>query len=601
MYLRKNVRVKDGKEHLYWSMMETVRMPQGPRQRLVCHLGELNSSQEYAWRHAITVLTADGTKEQLHLFPEAFMPQQTDETGHARSITIDLSSVCLERSREFGAVFIFWEIWKRLGLDTLYRNTIDTDAENKKGRPADIAPSLVAAVLAINRVCQGRSELFIEEQWYPTTALPDLLSIPEEKIHTDRLYDTLDRLIAKKDHLEKHLKQRYGELFGVTYDLLLYDLTSTYFEGAANGNPQAKRGYSRDHRPDCKQVCIALVVSSEGLPLAYEVFAGNTADVTTLEDIMTIVEEKYGKARRVWVFDRGIVSEENLNSLREKEACYLVGTRREQLKQYEAQLLERDGWKTVERDVEVKLIPAEEGEETYVLCRSDRRQEKEKAMRETKTEKLEQGLADLAARIARGKLKEKATIERKIGSLLGRYVSVADLYTVTVKNGKLIWEINEKKRAWKKAREGAYLLRTNLSASSPEKLWETYMQLVEVETVFRSLKSELLIRPIWHQKEHRVQAHILVAFLGYALWVTIKHTLKRAGIATSPWRCLNTLKRIHSGDVVMKTVGESHPHEIRLRRIFVPDKEQNLLLSALNVTLPKKLAFDMKIQCSGDF
>jgi len=600
MYLRHHHRFKNGKDHVYWSMMETIRTPQGPRQRLVCHLGELNSSQEYAWRHAITVLTDNGHQEQLHLFPEAFVPKHIDGNTTAQIVTIDLSSVCLERSREFGAVFVLWEIWKRLGLDTLYREIIDQAGRNKKGRPPTVAPSWVAAILAINRVCAGRSELFIEEQWYPTTALPDLLGIPQETIHTDRLYDTLDMLIEKKDELENHLKKRYGELFGVTYDLLLYDLTSTYFEGAANGNPQAKRGYSRDHRPDCKQVCIALVVSSEGLPLAFEVFSGNTADVTTLEHIVGTIETKYGKARRVWVFDRGIVSEENLELLREKEAWYLVGTRREQLKQYEADLLDREGWKTVERDVEVKLIPVGDGIETYVLCRSDKRQEKEKAMRETKAEKLEKGLADLSTRMRKRKLKDRAKIERGIGSLLGKYSTVADLYTVAVENGKLIWEVNEKKRAWKMAREGAYLLRTNLSAQTPEQLWETYMQLVEAEAVFRSLKSELLIRPIWHQKEKRVQAHILVAFLGYALWVTIKQTLKRAGIASSPWKTLNALKNIHSGDIVMQTVGESHPHEIRLRRIFTPDKEQSLLLAALNVTLPKKLSFDMKVQCSAD-
>jgi transposase len=387
---------------------------------------------------------------------------------------------------------------------------------------------------------------------------------------------------------------------------LLYDLTSTYFEGNANGNPQAKRGYSRDHRPDCKQVCLALVVSEEGFPLAYEVFDGNRLDVTTLEEIIEIIERKYGKARRIWIFDRGIVSEENLEMLRKKDAQYLVGTRRSELKKYEKELLAADDWQKVRDEVEVKLIATPAGSETFVLCRAGGRSEKEKAMRETASGKLEKQLTKLAERVKREKIKDTSKIERRIGAILGKYSSISGLYEVKLKNGELIWKITEENITWRKAREGAYLLRTNIIENDPAQLWEKYMQLTEVEAAFRALKSELVIRPIWHQKQERVQAHIMVAFLGYALWVTLKHTLNNAGSAYSPARTLDALNRIHSGDIVMQTVGQEK-YRLRLRRIFRPDDEQLELLNDLKITLPEKLTFDracrqagLKSKCSAD-
>jgi len=592
MYLRKNHRFKDGKDHIYWSLMEMVRTNDGPRQRLLCYLGEINNTQQKSWRKAIKVFNDEGEEEQLSLFPSNAAPDEKDV------VKIDLRTIRLERAREFGAAYTALEMWRRLGLDKFWQDKIDPEPEQYSGRMPDIPWSKVATVLAVNRLCAPGSELAIEEKWFKSTALDDLLNVPEEKIHTDRLYECLDHLIKHKEELEKHLKKRYGELFEIKYDILLYDITSTYFEGRANGNPQAQRGYSRDHRPDCKQVCIALVVSEEGFPLAYEVFDGNRADVTTLEEMIEIVEGKYGKARRIWIFDRGIVSEENLAMLRRKKGQYLVGTRRSELKKYEEELLDKN-WHSVREDVEVKLIPTGKGEETYVLCRAAKRGAKEEAMRETASKKLEKRLTKLAQRIERGKLKDRTKIERRIGAILGKYSSVSDLYEVKLKNGRLIWKIDKEKIRWCKAREGAYLLRTNITEKDPGQLWEKYMQLTEAEAAFRVLKSELAIRPIWHQKKERVQAHILVAFLGYALWVTLKHTFKNAGSDYSPARALDALKRIHSGDIIMRTVG-FEKYDIRLRRVFCPDEEQKRLLDILKITLPEKLTFDLKSKCSVD-
>lgn len=516
---------------------------------------------------------------------------------------LNMKNIGLERCREFGAAYVAWKLWERLGLDKFWEKTIDSVPETYSGRLPDVLRSKIAAILAINRLCAPGSELAIEEKWFKSTALDDLLNVPAEKVHTDRLYEGLDRMLEHKEKLEKHLKERYGELFAVKYDILLYDLTSTYFEGAARGNPQAQRGYSRDHRPDCKQVCIALVVSEDGFPLAFEVFDGNRPDVTTLEEIIGIVERKYGKSRRIWIFDRGIVSEDNLELLRKKGGQYLVGTKRGELKKYEKELLDKD-WQQIQdgNEVEVKLISIPDGTETFVLCRSTGRKEKEKekAMREGASKKLEKRLSKLSELVKKKRLKELDKIWYRVGKILGNYSSVSDLYIVELKDGKLVWSISEANMTWRKAREGSYLLRTNIDEKDPVKLWRKYMQLTEVEAVFRALKNELVIRPIWHQKKSRTQAHILVAFLGYALWVTLKHTLKNAGLDYSPVRAIDALKRIHSGDIVFTTTGDEPKYNIRLRRVFRPDEEQKLLLNALKITLPEKITFDLKSKCSVD-
>ena len=354
MFLRVNRRRKDGKEHTYWSLVETVRTAVGPRQRTLCYLGELNGSAHARWLKTIEVFNEQGESHQLRLFPSEVDPPENDP----HVVRVRLQQVRLERARQFGNCFVGLELWKRLGLDELLEGLLDDEA-------ADVRWSCVAAILAINRLCAPGSELSIEERWYPLTALDDLLGIEEGKINDSRLYRCLDRLLPHKTKLEQHLKGRYGELFGAQFDVLLYDLTSSYVEGAAEGNWLMRRGYSRDHRPDCKQLVIALVVNSEGFPFSYEVFDGNRADVTTLKTILRVIERKYGKARRVWVFDRGIVSEENLQLLRQRDGQYLVGTPRSKLRAFEKELLE-GSWEKVRPDVEVKLVSIPGGEETYV-------------------------------------------------------------------------------------------------------------------------------------------------------------------------------------------------------------------------------------------
>jgi len=408
-----------------------------------------------------------------------------------------IGRVRLERTRRFGECFLGLELWRRLELDGFFASVLDGTEDE-----ADVPWSQVAALLAINRLCAPGSELAIEQRWFPSTALDDLLGIEAEKINDTRLYRCLDRLLPHKGALERHLRQRYGELFAAQFDVLLYDLTSSYVEGAAAKNPMMQRGYSRDHRPDCKQLVIALIVNPEGFPLSYEIFDGNRADVTTLEAMVRLVERKYGRARRVWVFDRGIVSEENLTLLRRRGGQYLVGTPRSKLREFARQLLAGD-WQQVRADVEVKLAPAPGGEETYILCRSTARKEKEQAIRSRFSARMEKALTALEKRVAAGQLRDRGKIERQLGAIQARHPQVADLYELRVveKDGKLAveWQARPERRTWQQVREGAYLLRTNLPPTDPEQLWKSYIQLTEAEAAFRALKSELAVRPIFHQ------------------------------------------------------------------------------------------------------
>src|ERR1700720_3288380 len=409
MFLRPNYRAKDGKEHIYWSLVETVRTVDGPRQRTLCYLGELNGSAQARWLKSVEVFNEQGEAEQLKLFP-SHIEVPDDDPQVARVL---VNRVRLERTRQFGACFLGWELWKRLGLDGFFEQAMD-------GEAAEVPWSRVAAVLAINRLCAPGSELAIEERWYPSTALDDLLEIEEGKINDTRLYRCLDRILPHKTKLERHLKERYGALFGAEFDVLLYDLTSTYVEGAAEKNPMVRRGYSRDHRPDCEQLVIALIVNNEGFPFSYETFDGNRTDVSTMETILRMVERKYGKARRIWVFDRGIVSEENLAAIRKRDGQYLTGTPRSQMKQLEAELL-RDDWTRVRPEVEVKKVAIPQGEETYILCRTSGRQEKEKAIRNRFSNSMEKALQGLEKTIVAGRLKDRNKMERRLGKIQGRH------------------------------------------------------------------------------------------------------------------------------------------------------------------------------------
>ena len=601
MFLRPNHRSKDGKEHTYWSLVESVRTPDGPRQRTLCHLGELNGVDQARWLRTIEVFNEQGDAQQLKLFP-SHVPAPVDDPQVARVL---IQRVRLERTRQFGACYLGLELWRRLELDRFFEPLMDDE-------PADVPWSRVAALLAINRLCAPGSELAIEQRWYPSTALDDLLGIEEGKINDTRLYRCLDRILPHKTKLEQHLKERYGELFGAEVDVLLYDLTSTYVEGAAEANPMMRRGYSRDHRPDCEQMVIALIVNSEGFPFSYETFDGNRADVSTMEAVLRMVERKYGKARRIWIFDRGIVSEENLAAIRQRQGQYLVGTPRSQMKQFEAELL-KDDWTQVRPEVEVKKVSIPQGEETYILCRTTGRKEKEKAIRNRFSTRMESALQGLQKSIAQGRLKDRHKMERRLGKIQARHPQVNDLYTVelrdTAAGTRLFWEIKKDRQAWRESREGAYLLRTNLKAETAEELWGKYMQLTEAEAAFRALKNELSIRPLFHQREPRVKAHVMVAFLGYAMWVTLKHLLQRRTPITpkpsvsgvdnaqpfSPMKALALLSTLQSADIVLPT---TDGQEIRLRRITEPTAEQKSLLHQLRLTLPDRLQNNR--ECSVD-
>src|SRR3954462_1764799 len=473
MFLRPNRRSKDGKHHTYWSLVETVRTADGPRQKTLCYLGELNSSAQARWLRTVEVLNEQGEAQQLKLFPSQVEAPAGDPQV-ARGL---LNKVRLERTRQFGACYLGLELWKRLELDRFFEQAVDD-------KTADVPWSRVAAVLAINRLCAPGSELAIEERWYPTTAMDDLLGIEEGKINDTRLYRCLDRILPHKSKLEHHLKQRYGELFGAEFDVLLYDLTSTYVEGAAEKNPMMRRGYSRDHRPDCEQMVIALIVNSEGFPFSYETFDGNRADVSTMETILRMVERKYGKARRIWVFDRGIVSEANLAAIRKRGGQYLVGTPRSQMKQFEQELL-NDDWTQVRPDVEVKKVPIPHGEEIYILCRTAGRQEKEKAIRNRFSARMEDALQRLAKSIESGRLTDRHKMERRLGGIQARHPQVNDLYQVVLRQTpegiRLLWEMKQERRLWRGLREGAYMLRTNIETGTAEELWSRYMQLTEAE------------------------------------------------------------------------------------------------------------------------
>src|SRR5712692_922532 len=586
MFLRPHHRDKDGKRHTYWSLVETIRTPDGPRQRTLCHLGELNDSAQGRWLKTIEVFNEAGERHQLKLFPADVAPPPED----AEVAQVLVQRVRLERTRQLGPCLAGWALWRALRLDEFFEARVD-DAK------ADVPWSRIAAVLAINRLCAPGSELAIEERWYPTTALDDLLHIPDGPINDSRLYRALDHLLPHKTALERQLTTRYGELFAAEFDVLLYDLTSSYVEGAAPKDPLLRRGYSRDHRPECLQVVLAVIVNVEGFPLSYETFDGTRADVTTLETVMRMVERKYGRARRVWVFDRGIVSDANLAAIRRRGGQYLVGTPRSQMKQFEQELL-KDDWIQVRSEVEVKKVAIPQGEETYILCRTKGRKEKEKAIRNRFSSHMQEALKRLARIIETGRLKDRNKMERRLGRIQASHPQVNDLYDLALRDTpegvRLHWAIKEDRKVWRGLREGTYMLRTNLQAGTAEEFWSRYMQLTEAEASFRALKSELSIRPLFHQLEPRVKAHVMVAFLGYALWVTLKHLLKRrpaivpqpsvSGVANaqplSAMKALALLSTLQSADIILPT---TDGREIRLRRITEPTTEQKSLLQQLSL------------------
>ncbi|MBN2129138.1 MAG: IS1634 family transposase [Sedimentisphaerales bacterium] len=587
MFLRRYERRSAGRRRTYWALVESVRTGRGSRQRVVAYLGELKRSEQNGWAQLGQRLS--GTKKPRRAW---FDPPHDDEPSDDEPVLVSLRGVRLERLRDFGDIWMALGLWRLLGLDSLLEKRENAGRE-------EVPWPVVAALLTIARFCRPQSELHIESTWYRSTALDDLLGVPPEKVHTDRLYAGLDWLLPHKETIEKHLKERLGDLFDLEYDLLLYDVTSTYFEGQCSANGLAKRGYSRDSRPDCLQVCIGLVVTDDGIPLGYEVFAGNRNDATTVEEIVEAMEKKYGRAQRVWVMDRGMVSEDNLKFLRSRGGQYLVGTPKAILRQFEAHLTEKD-WREVQEGVEVKLVPGPGGDETFLLARSADRREKEKAMHERFVGRLEEALRKMASAAESGRLKDEAVANRRLGRLMGQYWRAAGAFDVKIERlsparGKqrlrVAWQRNRRWSEWASLAEGCYLLRTNLNETDPTVLWKRYIQLTEAEWAFRITKDELEIRPIWHQKEERVLAHILVCFLAYVLWKTLAQWMRRSGLGDAPRTVLEELAKIKSGDVVLPTRTRQgcDAGTVRLRCVTEPDEAQKVLLHRLGLTLPRRL------------
>ena len=584
VFLKPHRRVKNGATYEYWTLEESVRTASGPRHRTVATLGKLPGLDEQArvgWEHIGEIL--DGRCHQL-----SFLREEPAPPAWAR---VDTSRVRVERLRKFGEVYLGLVLWRRLKLGQFF------DEAMERGRE-EIAWGTMACILTLARFCAPSSELQIAEFWYAKTALDDLLFVPADKVNEDRLYRALDALLPHKDGLFRHFQEVYGELFGTTFDILLYDITSTYFEGQAKGNAQAKHGYSRDKRPDCVQVCIALVVTPEGLPLAYEVLDGNRTDVTTIEEIVEAMRGKYGHERRTWVMDRGMVSEDNLDLLREQKASYIVGTPKSQLKTFEHRLLEQD-WEQVAPGVEVKLCEAPEGgHETFVLCRSEGRIQKEHAIRDKQFKRLGAALGKLKKQITakHRALRSRSKAERRVGRLLERYSRAARLFEVHITekddsqhtSGKRLGIAIRKRKEhghWAELADGCYLLRTNLTGWDAKTLWKTYIGLTQVEDAFRVSKYDLGLRPIFHHKTGRAQAHILVCFLALVLWRTLQHWMQSCGLGTAPRKLLQEMAEVRSLDIVLPTDAGK---DLRLRTVSRPDTHLAILLDKLQLPMPNK-------------
>ena len=586
MFLKRLERHKNGKKHTYWALVESIRTAKGSRHRVVAYLGELTKSERDGWAQLGRRLNGK-QRPQRSLFDPPHYDDPTDD----EPALVKLKGVRLARLRDFGDVWLALGLWRLLGLDELLMKLMPVGRE-------EVPWPVVAAVLTIARFCEPSSELHIADTWYRRTALDDLLGVSLDQVNDDRLYVGLDQLLPHKGAIEKHLKDRLGDLFDLDYELLLYDVTSTYFEGECKANGLAQRGYSRDSRPDCLQVCIGLVVTDDGIPLGYEVFAGNTNDSRTVEEIVGAMEAKYGRARRVWVMDRGMVSEDNLKFIRDRNGSYIVGTPKAMLKRFEQYLVDRD-WHEVQAGIEVKLVPGPEGDETFVLARSLDRRKKEEAMHERFIVRMEAGLEKLKKAAESGRLTDVGLARERLGRLKERNWRASGGFDVRIRalkqpKGKaklsITWKRNERWAQWSSLSEGCYLLRTNLSETDPATLWKRYIQLTEAEWAFRIAKEELAIRPIWHQKEDRVKAHILICFLAYVLWKALAQWMRRAGLGDAPRTLIEEFAKIKSGDVVLPALlADGSQRTIHLRCVTTPDEAQKVLLNRLGLTLPQRL------------
>ncbi len=573
MFIRPCYRHKNGRRHAYWALVESYRTERGPRQRTVAYLGQLDEAGRLGVKRAAKG-NGKPTDQQLQLWE--------DDSPAPEWVEVDTAVVRVENQLALGGPWLALEILRKLRLDEFFQRAIPEGNEAVRW-------SLMAQVLVVCRLCNPSSELHIAEHYYRSTAMNELLGVPSEKVYDERLYRALDKLLPHKGALEKHLRNRLGQLFGLQHDLLLYDVTSTYFEGEAKGNAMAQRGYSRDKRSDCKQVTIGLVVSKCGMPLGYEVFEGNRTDVTTFQEIVETMERRYGKSDRIWVGDRGMMSKKNIEFLKSANRRYIIGASKGSLKQFEQELLAGD-WRRIRAGLEVKLCPSPEGDdEVYILCRSRDRREKEEAMHRRFEQRIEKELQKIEASCKRRKWK-KEVIDRRVGRVMANNSRAAGLFEVDVPEtvdgrATITWRKKAAWRDWAKLSEGCYLLRSNVTGWSSEELWKAYIQLTEAEAAFRIHKSDLRIRPIWHQREDRVLAHILVCFLAYVLWKTLHQMVQAAGLGDEPRRVLDELGKINLVDVVLPT---RCGVEIRRRCITQPTEHQAILLDRLGLHLPRQ-------------
>ena len=578
MFLRSTKRKKDGKEHRYFSVVENVRVAgrRHPYQKTLLYLGEINDTQQSAWIKAISVFDeVSGQSQNLNLFPDDHpLPSSLADP----SILVRLADYQLKRPRQYGACWLACELWRELQLDSFWSQRLKPSREG-----TDWAKSL--AVSVAYRLIEPGSEWRCHRLWYERSAMGDLLGEGFVWGGKDQLYGVLDRLLQHRDELFQHLQGRWQDLFGTKLDVLLYDLTSTYFEGQAEEIKKARYGYSRDHRPDCKQVVLALVVTPEGFPVGYEIMNGNTLDKETLPKFMARIEALYGKAQRVWLMDRGIPTDDQLTALRAgpSPVKYLVGTPRAQVKKTRSQW-ESATWTKVRDAVEVKLF--KENEELYVVVRSDGRQQKEIAIRRKKLARLLWTLRGMRQENKRDRLLMRWGAAK---AKAGRAASLVEVRLPKLEEepSAKTFGFALKKEKLKEAElyDGHYLLRTNLSDKEPEWLWQLYMLLVRIEGVFRCFKNDLGIRPVYHQNDARVEAHIFVCFQAYCLWVTLQERLRPLAPGLTPRQALDQLAGIQMLDVELPT---SDGRRLKLSRYTQPDQATELLLQRLGKNLPEQ-------------
>lgn len=578
MYLRRIRKKSRGEEYEHWALVESIRTERGPRQRIVASIGKLpglDKQEQIGWESLRREL--DG-RELLKgtLFENA--------PKIPKWATVNTRKISVERIRSFGDVYMGLLLWKKLKLDKLFTR-IQPNGREK------VDWQTMYCISTIARFCRPGSELAISESWYEKSALEDLVGVSVGCVNESRLYRTLDHILPQKDKVCRYLQEVYRDLFGTDFEFLIYDVTSTYFEGQAQANKQAKRGYSRDKRPDCMQVCIGLVVTMEGLPVGYEVFDGNRRDVTTLEDMVELMEEKYGKANRVWVFDRGIVSEENLEYLNEREAKYIVGTPKSTLKKFDAELSAKE-WDKVEPGVEVQLAKHPDyPQEKIILCRSTRRREKEKAMLDRQKERLETEILKVQRAICGGRLTNVEKAAMRVGRWIGRYSRAQNLFEIKyIKNQSgelkdLEYKYKSDRLKWAEKTQGKYLLRTNITEDDPGKLWKIYTQLNQAENAFRASKSDLGLRPVYHQKEHRVRAHIFICFLALSMWRSLEMWTEASGLGRSPNKLMDELKEIKTVDVLLPVKDRT---TLRLRVVIKPEKHVQVLLDKMGIKIPNQ-------------